>query len=277
MSRLALLVVAGCNELLGLEATVPVDARLFDAPADAAPMCPAPGGEPRFGSAYTQVMAPDCSSYIPTRVWGKAVAYCPAINIAEGDDDGPLATAIVMPPSDRYRFPRVSDDGAVLFAENAATGMLDVFHRAGDTWSYSRSLFDASYRFMSNPTRGPVRRAVQTDYNSASYSLLELEEQSDGSWMQIASTPGADLGVGFLDEPALSSDGLRLTFLGVPLGTMQMAVFHAQRGDLASHFGNAVRLTTVPALPGLDTPFITDDCGRFYFSALRTVFYQTAI
>jgi len=270
-----IVLLTGCNQVLGLDQTGVVDARYFDAPADAAAACPGPGVEPRFRPAYTQIPVPDCSSYIPTREWGKAVAYCPSLDIAEGDDDQMLAMATTLPPSDRYRYPRVSDDGQLLFVENAATTMLDIFRRDGDTWSYTRSLFDASYRFMSNPTSTSPRRAVQTDFNGTSYSLLELEEQADGSWSQIASTPVSDFGVGAIDQPALTSDGLRVTYIG-QVTFSQAAVFLAQRGDLGSSFANPVRLTTVPMLPGIETPFLTDDCGRFYFSALRTVFYQTS-
>jgi len=273
---LVAVVLTGCNTVYGLDETIPLDARLFDAPPDAAPMCPGPGGEPKFRAGYTQLPVQDCDSYIPTRAWGKAVAYCPLLNIAVGDTDKELAPATVVPASDRYRFPRVSDDGLLMFVENAQSGMLDIFRRTDETWSYTRSIFDASYRFASNPTtpkNGEARHAIQSDFRLNQNYVVELEEQAD-AWPEVAAYPASELGVGVLDQPALSSDGLNLTFIGSPLGGMQQYVFYAERVRTTDHFANAARLTTVPLLPGIGTPFITDDCGRFYFSALRTVFYQ---
>ncbi len=275
--------LGGCNQLFdigstrSLDAAIPIDAQYFDAPPDAPPACPAPGGEPTFKAAYNQLTsAANCTSFTPAFLWGKSVGVCNS-RISQGALDGPLDTELGIVPAAYATYPRISQDGAVLFVENTQTLKVDIWVRnpADDTWSKKvNTIDDASYRFLSNATIGSPRHAVQTDYNGANYSLVELVEQPSGDWAAADTYLVSTLGVGTVDQQSLSSDGLHMTFYGQPLtGTFKTAIWWTQRPDLSSRFGTAVELTTVPVTGG--TPFMADDCSRYYFSGLGSVFYQT--
>lgn len=282
---LVILAASGCNWVFDidrtrpLDAAIPIDAQYFDAPPDAPPACPGPGSAPMFQAGYFQLPVPDCTSYVPAPDWGSAVAYCyNAGGTSQGTIDTSLAPSVLTPlaPNDStYIVPRVSADGQVLFAENTTNSKINIFHRSpDDSWALtSYTLDDASYRFISNATRGPVRHAIQSDFNGSAYSFIEYVEQPSGEWT-IASQHGVDeIGMGYIESVALSPDGLHMTLVGIPMGGTKMGVFWTRRADLASNFGMVANISTVPQY-GITTPYITEDCSRIYFSALQTVFYQ---
>lgn len=277
------LAATGCNWVYGLASTQPldaaplIDAQYFDAPADAPPACPAPGGEPMFRDDYialANVQRRSCSWYTPHPAWGKATAYCNS-RVYQGPLDGDLDTETAVMPHAYMEHPRVSADGEVLFIENKQTLKVDIWRRnaADDTWTKAiNTIDDASYRFISQPTRGPVRRAIQTDFNGSYYLFNELEEQPSGDWAIVDSYPLTELGMGVVNVHSLSSDGLHVTMVGQPMGSLDAAIYWAQRPDTGSRFGAAVQLTTVPTSG--QTPYMTDDCSRYYFTGLEKVFYQ---
>lgn len=78
--------------------------------------------------------------------------------------------------------------------------------------------------------------------------------------------------MGVVTSQSLSSDGKHITMRGQPVGSLDSALYWAQRPDTASRFGTAVQLTTVPNSG--QSPYMTDDCSRDYFSGLEKVFYQ---
>lgn len=287
---LVVLGASGCNWVFDidrtrpLDAAIPIDAQYFDAPPDARPMCPPPGSAPAFQAGYVQLPVGNCISYVPAPDSGDAVTYCftgPKSYIQQGPIDQGVSEAQLSPPppttGGTYAMPRVSADGQVLFVENTATGNIDVFHRTADgTWTTaSQSFMDGSYRFVSNATRGPLRRAIQTDLDGVNmtYRFFELEEQPSGAWLPIEEHPVTDIGMSYIDTVSLSPDGRHMTLVGQVKDSTKMGVYWTQRPDLASDFGEVVELTTVPP-GGILTPYITEDCSRIYFSALSTVFYQ---
>jgi hypothetical protein len=284
VALLLAIAASGCNSIYditstrSLDAAVPIDAQYFDAPADAPPACPAAGVEPKFKAAYNQLAeAGGCTSFTPAFLWGKAVGVCNS-RIKQGALAGPMDTELGIVPLGFTQFPRVSQDGALLFVENNNTLKIDIWARnSDDTWSKKvNTIDDASYRFISNATVGSPRHAIQTDYNGASYQLRELVEQTSGDWASVDLYLVSELGVGTVDQQSLSSDGLHMTFTGVPLGSgTKTSVWWTRRADTSSHFGPAVELTTVPVTG--TTPFMADDCSRYYFSGLGAVFYQTQL
>ncbi len=287
---LAALAASGCNWFYDiqksrpLDAAIPIDAQYFDAPPDAPPACPPPGSAPAFQPGYFQLPVGNCISYVPAPDSGDAVTYCftgAKSGVSQGPIDQMVAEAQLTPPpppsGGTYYMPRVSADGTVLFVENTGTGNVDIFHRNTDgSWAFAnQTLVDASYRFISNATRGPVRRAIQTDLDGVNmtYRFFELEEQPSGAWLPIDEHVVGDIGMGYIDTVSLSPDGLHMTFVGIIKDGTKTSVYWTQRPDIASDFGQVVELTTVPQ-GGIQTPYVTEDCSRVYFSALSTVFYQ---
>ena len=119
-------------------------------------------------------------------------------------------------------------------------------------------------------------------------TLVELSDL-DGHWKPIDKYVTTDFGdiTGF-DSPSLSPDGTRLLFIasqpyvvqggngsgsdgGPPMQQFQSPIMYAERATVQDRFGKAQILDTVPDL--VRWPFMTEDCGRIYFSALNRVFY----
>jgi hypothetical protein len=275
--------LGGCNSLYditstrSLDAAVPIDAQYFDAPPDAPPACPAVGGEPKFKAAYNQLTGVgNCVSFTPAFMWGKAVGVCNS-RIQQGALEGPIETELGVVPAGYTQFPRLSQDGALLFVENSMTLKIDIWAKnPDDTWTKKiNTIDDASYRYISQATTTSPRHAIQTDFNGSNNQLRELVEQTSGDWASVDLYLVSELGVGTVDQQSLSSDGLHLTFVGTPAGSNKNTVWWSRRATLADHFGTAVELTTVPLSGG--APFMADDCSRYYFSGLGAVFYQTQL
>jgi hypothetical protein len=274
-------VLGGCNWVYGLgdtrpiDAAIPIDAQYFDAPVDAPWTCPAMGTEPIFADRYKQLATTqkDCIGYMFAADTGFGVATCNHV-VMEAADGETLAPARLDPAIAYANEPRISPDGQLLFVRNGNTSMVDIYKRQPDgSWlANGKKIGDASYRNLSNPTRGPQRRAVQWDYNGSSYYVNELVEQPDESWSVVTTyTVTGVLPVS--EQPlSLSSDGLRLTFLGY-VGSASGGVKFMQRFSVSEPFTTLTAVTTVPN-KDLAGPFMTDDCGQLYYSALRTVFSQ---
>jgi hypothetical protein len=271
--RIALLLIAaGCNQVYGLEQTRVRDApvkEFFDAPVDAMPGCG--GGEPLFQPQYFQLpIQENCFSYSTSEAGKIAVARC-NLGVRQGKFDDALDTE-TFPPNDPIDEPRLSPEGDVLFVEASVGTAIEVqlYRRTGETWTLDRKIADgASYRYISNPTRAPNRRAIQTDFQNNVTKLVELVEQP-GTWMEFDRYPITDLGLSNATSLSLTPDGLHLTVASSTL--VGSAVFFASRPDVSQRFGLAVLLTTVPK--EAQSPFMTDNCARIYFTALTTVFYQ---
>jgi len=82
---------------------------------------------------------------------------------------------------------------------------------------------------------------------------------------------------GGLSAPNLSPDGLRLVFSATVMVSQSSVtgVMYASRDSVTTPFtyGEMVFLQGPPA--EAETPFLTEDCSRVYFSGLESVFYVT--
>jgi hypothetical protein len=76
-----------------------------------------------------------------------------------------------------------------------------------------------------------------------------------------------------LNDVSLSPDGLRLVASGITIGPGSgvAAIVYAARASVNDPFSGAAPLEGTPSAG--QTPFMTEDCGRLYFSGLGSVFY----
>lgn len=264
-----ILALVGCNQIYGLEATKGRDAapkEFFDAPPDAPFTCPGDDSAPRFKPRFGQVPVGQCFAYTPSHDTKTAVAYCFGLGIAEGPIDGPLASTI--PPGTRTLFdPRLFPEGDRMFIRDTTNGnRVDIYARQGTTWSATPFLTAVPNDwYVSNPSRGPDRRAIVLEYSPAidGFVITEYVEQQPDAW---TARPSYKLNtVNFGTHPSLSSDGLRMVF------STFTGVFYASRPTLADRFDKPIELTTLPNQASY--VFLEDDCSRIYFSALETVLY----
>jgi hypothetical protein len=112
---LSLLALCACNAVFDIKSTRQIDARYFDAPADAAWGCPALGQRPVLDPQLHQDIVQWCQSYAV--VAGRAIASCYLSNdftVFEGLPHGMLSPAKGVPSTggdDVYDQPRLSSDG----------------------------------------------------------------------------------------------------------------------------------------------------------------------
>lgn len=261
--------VCGCNAVFGLRETAPVDATYFDAPIDAPARCPAPGGEPLFRPAYTQVPVNQCFSYVPSAS-GHALARCQN-TMWHGPVDGELQPATFVTAS-QLNSPRLAPEGDLAIVGVFPGNTFELFRRAvDDSWVHERQVFGAlPTRDVSTPSRGPDRRAMVVEFDTDHYQLTEIRDTGGSPWEVVDSYPASVLDVIELNSVSLTADGLRLVFKGSSTAG-DSGVFQSERPNLSARFGPARLLTTVSNIA--ETPFMTEDCGRIYFAGLDTVFY----
>jgi len=281
-----LLLLTGCNALLGLEPTISTDA----APVvpDAAPaVCPPIGTAPTFAQAPVEFQRPHCAHYSISTVRQTAIAYCYVSggpDISEGliaaNDMFPVAISRDMDQDVLYA-PAVSQDGDDLFAVTSRAGVKSIshFHRSGEeAFAFEAklplSLADATLvRDTSEPSNAPERRLLITLHRSSTESdLVELREQSD-VWTEVRRETSASLGFALVIEPTLSPDGLRMIVATTLPEDGMTKLYYRDRPTLDAAFGTAVRL--LPTRDALFDPVLTPDCGRLYFrdAARGAMFY----
>lgn len=264
-----LIAVCGCNAVFGLRETAPVDAAYFDAPIDAAPQCPAPGGEPLFRPAYVQVPVSQCFSYVPSAS-GHALARCQNA-MWFGPANGELRPATFQTTA-QLNEPRLAPEGDLAIVSVFPGPTFELYRRTGDdSWVHERQVIAAlPTRSVSTPSRGPDRRAMVVEFDTDHYQLTEIRDTGASPWAVADSYPISALEVTALYSANLTADGLRLVFNGNS-NAGDSGVFQSERPSLSARFGPARLLSTVPSIA--ETPFMTEDCSRIYFSGLDTVFY----
>ncbi len=271
MRAVGLVIAFGaCNWAYDLDRTRPenIDGppqQFFDAPADAPFGCPANGGQPRFKKALHQIPVGRCQSYSPSYDANRALALCDGLlGLVQGPLDGPMAP---MTPSNlSVSEPRIFPEGDRAFVKNKTDAMLEIYTRDGDVWTRTSAVtpFPSQWH-ISNPSRGPDRRAIVIEYSESQLAYLITELAEQGTAWPVRDSYLMPTG-GFGINPTLSGDGLRLVFEG-PGNIM----FYATRADLSQRFGGVVALSTVPSQ--VTHAYLRDDCGRIYFSAIDTVLY----
>jgi len=265
---LVVFLAAGCNTLMGLEPTT------LGTMGNPNPTCPAMGAAPpTFASSLIEILPRRCFSYTFSADVDLAVALCADNNvlaIEEGPIDGALTpSTIALTIGENFQTPSLAPEGDLLIVRQFGGGAnrFSAYRRAGTGWAWHRDVIDVPDDFLVTvgvPSRGPSRRILV----GGEAGLRELVEDPDG-WRVHAETPWAALGVTFGAHPNLSEDGTRMTFLASSPSPARM--MYADRASLDEPFGAA---REIPSLPEVTVGgFLTDDCGRFYFGGLSSVFY----
>jgi hypothetical protein len=260
--RAALLVVAlaSCNRVFGLTRTeLP--------PPDAPPSCPALGTLPQFARELHQSVFQACDYLSVSRDSGMAMAECfePMSFIGYGPIDGELAVTAI---DSQLRYPQLAPEGDRAYLwQSVGTAEIAIFSLAGTTWTRSGQIAVDAYVFTP-PSRSPRHMIVVTRVDR---KVHELVEDASG-WTDSDSFTLPAMGVDDISGATLTADGLHLLLYATPIGSIDYAVLYADRASVDQRFGTAQPLLGVP--PVYD-PFMTEDCGRIYFSAsdLQQVLY----
>lgn len=268
----AAIIACGCNQVFGLRETVLP-------PPDAPPSCPAPGAPLQFASGSVGVVSESCVGYTHSTSANLAVAACVQAGgyiIKEGAlDASALVEAGLTPSIAGATFDQValSRDGAQLYVRQVASAASTFlrYRRTGDRWGSPEAAF-AMAQLMTNDSIG-----VPSDDNGdgrrlvvgSTISLLELVEDASGMWRFRRESLFADLGVSYVAQPNLSPDALRVVFYGTR--TQSGGAMYSERATRDATFGPARAISGIPS--SAQTPFMTDDCGRLYYSTTNAVVY----
>jgi hypothetical protein len=269
MRALLVLALAGCNAFYGLDPVKIVDAQVFDA----ATSCPPSGGSLVYSRVLEQLTY-DCTSYTASN--DRAIALCrepSAYQVHGGPPEGPFAPIAELPRSDGLTLilhrVQLSPDGTHLFLSlrDGNATELRSYHLVNNTWIRDADVAAAPV-VTTNASRAPDRRML-----GFSFGDLAMAEFSDasGTWQEIAKHPVATFGLVTVSPVWLSGDALRLVFFGSTDTTFPaiMSLRYAVRSSTADTFQTSQTI----ALPMVGDVFVTDDCARIYFSALRSIFY----
>ncbi len=283
MRGLALVALCGCNQIFGLSKTHLEDAAYFDAPADAPFTCPA-SGVPAFKPDLHAVTTMNCRSYTTAAAAGLAAADCDGgpwglsdnvyvVFPIDRDPDPKTVTPVLHAAS--YASTLIDPEGDQLFityytSAGGSGGLVLVSYVASaGSWTAaptpSLPMGFATGDKFSTPTRRSNRRAMY--FHSLDQTWHELTEATAGTWIEVRSHP--ELG-GTADEPRLSADGLRLTASRYDTSGFDVPVY-ASRATIDDAFTPFAHLATVQ--DSAQYPFLSDDCGRLYFTSASSVFY----
>jgi hypothetical protein len=260
---IALLALAGCNQLFGSTSVAVQPGAQFDAPLDAPFACPAIGQTPQYSQYVHQFLARDCSFY--GTGGSDAIASC-TISGAETVVIGPIGSdllpAVGLPSSLLPLTPRLAPDGQTILARSDPR--IVEYARTGNTWTVATlevfQLANSGVPFSSIAQSGSTLRVLMIEYSTG--SLVEYE-RANGAWSKISTTPLSQLNLASVSGLALTGDGLRLV-----ISTGNQVLF-TDRPSLDAAFRPA---DPVQAPTGVDI-FATDDCARIYLSGLGSVFY----
>jgi hypothetical protein len=264
-----LVLLAGCNEVYGLDPTTRRDAAFFDAGVDALHECPPIGTPPQFSRRFRQVVTQVCTDFVVART-GRALGFCrvaeATFGIAEGELFEPLTAALGFDaPGIKYRFPRLSPDG-----ETAIVAMVDTndtvtfgVHARGDTsWT-----LDSQFTV----TGAQVSTVITTNRHVLVATPTGLQELvDDGSGFQPRMLHDlATLGVDALsDRLQVTADGLRVLAYGRRVA-QPFQFLYADRANDTAPFS---AFTPLPDLDFLVDGYMTEDCAHLYFSGIGQVF-----
>jgi hypothetical protein len=273
-----LAVLCGCNQILGLESTgalAPTDARFFDAPPDAPFACPPVGTLPQFSRVLHQIQQ-DCRFYTRSAGWATAVCRDTPRPIAQGAPDGPFESIAELASTFPFTYenPQLAPEGDELFVRysdpGAVTGAILVFRRTGETWSPAGTVTISGVTLSAEvafgtPSRGPNRRMFVSNYDITGIREIELDASYHGT--VVATYMPQEVDTFLRSQPNLTADGLRMIYsVG---GGISPQVSYGDRPTLADRF----TIQMLPNVPTGETPFLTEDCGRIYFSAASSVLW----
>jgi len=270
MRGLAVLCLAACNQVYGLQETRSHDGSFFDVREDFT--CPPIGDTPVFSPVFTQLQAGCTAAYTESREVAGATAFCNG-QIAAGPIDGPFVAipGLETVGSTSFVLPRLAPEGLELFfRENPTGGRVHVWQRTdGHMFEALRTLtpdipFPSDVR-LGTPTRGPLRRMLIGSMANLG-KVDEIEIAPSGSSTTVRSHDAATLGVTLiLGAPNMTPDGLRMVF-PARIGDMSTASSHmmySDRQSIADPFGTARVLTDIPFVAD-NSPFLIEGCSRLY-------------
>jgi len=273
-----LLALCACNQVLGIDRTThPLDAGI-DAPF----ACPAIGKAPRFSTTPVMLQAPLCQQYTISHAADIALAYCDTPRssslVEQGNVDGDLHPVPELTPGlASYTRPRVSPEGdqlVTLVFGTTSDGFVR-YRRSGTSWTADAAPFTMPSQItvndqvvlLSTPSRGPNRRMLAL-LNPA--RIDELSDDGTDTLGFVREYTLANLGLMEIDGPMLLPDGLRAVLRGVSVDGTKVGVWYMDRPSITSDFGAPQLLS---GIPDVTDPFLTEDCGRIYFSTAGSIWY----
>ncbi|NVB82701.1 MAG: hypothetical protein HOV81_30270 [Kofleriaceae bacterium] len=274
----AALLLCGCNQVFGLnptEALPPTDAQYFDAPPDAPFTCPPAGTLPQFSPVLHQIQQ-NCRFYTRSADWATAECRDMPTRMAQGAPDGPFASIGGLEDDFPFTYenPQLAPEGDELFVRysdpGAATGEIKVFRRSGNSWTEAGAVsingvtITAEVAF-GTPSRAPNRRMFVSNYDISEIREIELDATYHGT--VVATYTPQEVDTFLRSQPNLTPDGLRIIFSVGGAGRDQVG--YGDRASLADRF----TFQLLPDAPTGETPFLTEDCGRLYFSAASSVLW----
>jgi len=277
--------LVACNSVFGIEHTK-LQKDYFDAKPDAPFACPTDTETaPAFSQFFVQVVAvDDCRSY--TIGGDKALATCTqqvgdlAVEaIEQGPANAPLDTTVHLSPmpAGSMSAPVLSPDGSELWLSsydtNTNTTTIGVYSESSSgNWEHQQDVYSTPAFFeVGTPMQaGSNRRVLVLELGT----VHELAENPPGTWTDIHTyNTSTDLQLGAIyTPPNITPDGLHAVLPAASSGLgMNQGVFYLARSDLSQPFGPAISVPGPP--PNVQTPFMTGDCSRVYFSGLDSVLY----
>lgn len=275
-----LLALCACNQVLGIDRTThPLDGRI-DGPFS----CPAIGQTPQYDGTPQQLVPRDCQEYTLSTASNLAVAYCfsqQGSQVEQGAVNGDLNSVPELAPVSgiSYAKPRLSPEGdqlVVIRFGTSADGFVR-YRRSGSSWTADAAPFvmpaqitaNDQVLLLSTASRGPDRHLLALVNHFSSASIDEMTDDGSGTLGFVKEYTPAILGLDSgLDGPMLSPDGLRAVFRG-QAGAM-VGVWLVDRPSITSDFGPPRLLS---GIPDVTDPFLTEDCGRVYYSTAGSIWY----
>jgi hypothetical protein len=269
-----LLLLCGCNQVFDLKPTVAVDAQYFDAPPRQPPHCPDIGTDLVFAPQLHQLHF-FCTNYQVSQSADLALTSCienDRYRIFSGPADGPFTLVSELPESTvdfDVSSPRLAPDGSLLlistFDLTNVVSELRVYHRDGSVWMRDPNVPNGPPA-ASNLSRGPAYRFLGTNGISDVFEYVF----TNGTWQKVQTHPLSTLQVPSVGPIWLSADALRMLFVADAFAVFDNRYMaYADRASIDEPFGVARRLN----LPILVDAYVTEDCGRLYFSGLHSIFY----
>ena len=258
--RWALLLLAGCNQVYGLDSTQLT-------PADAPRGCPAFGEPLKFSPYVGQSVFQDCIDY---QIGGtRAIGFCNGA-LAEGNVDQPLAPMMFIPRDAASTYQRYTlwPDGETMFVFedsliNGSRWLLYARNAAGMWTSSGEVPGPMSGEHIGAPSSSSPRHAFVS--GTATGGIREVID--DGQWSEVHTYDAVELGNHLPSRSVqLSPDGLRMMYF-----VFKDAVYYSQRAKLGDKFPVPTKLEGAPVL---EDAFLTADCQRLYFSGLGRVFFE---
>jgi len=273
---LLLLLLCACNQIFDLHKT---KLRFPDGAAKADPMC-TDGSLPAFGVASRVVIANQCTSYSPAESIDLAMSSCGYIFAGAIDSDTTSALQLPSSNGDYFSDGRLAPEGDRLIARRfnmlqQAQGY-ELFVSSNGVWTHDKTLpfsvstvvdvgmpsrFDPGAHVMMRQTDGKLHERVDDGSNTwperAAYDAGMLTGDTSAYVMMASLTP----------------DGRRMVFKANLLGgDGPTHIMYVERSSIDVAFSGPGQALDVPGQVGSNWPYLTENCGKLYYSDLSTIY-----